>query len=212
MTRFLSNASGKGSLHMRIYFACFVFICAVGLLNNGGTPAQPKCETSNGTQKIRIKQMNFSKKGFILLKPLEGFKQKIYMDSSGNPSIGYGHKIKKGETFKKITEQEGEYLLRQDIAPVEKFINVHLNTIITQNQFDALVIFIYNIGATAFLSSQVFEDLKNKKYDEATKPWSKWVHITKYEKCISTGERIKKLIPVEGLISRRETEIQLFNG
>lgn len=156
--------------------------------------------------------MNFSKKGLNLLKFLEKFEWKPYPDSAGNQTIGYGHKIKKGEAFITLTVPEAENLLKQDVAPIEKFLNVHLKTLITQNQFDALVIFIFNIGEAAFISSHVFEDLKNRRYDEATKPWSKWINITKYETCASTGERIKRLVPVEGLIHRRQTEIQLFNA
>lgn len=156
--------------------------------------------------------MKFSGKGVGILKGLEGFKPKPYFCSAGKPTIGYGHKIKKGEVFTILTEEEAEHLMRDDVEPIVKFINVHLDTLITQNQFDALVMFIFNIGETKFLSSSVFENLKSRKYDEATAPWSQWINVTAEVVCKETGEKIKKLIPCDGLINRRKMEIQLFNA
>ena len=155
--------------------------------------------------------MKFSEKGVDTLKDMEGFESEPKPDIAGHLTIGNGHKIKNGEKFTKITEQEADLLLRQDVAPLEKFINVHLNTLVTQNQFDALVMFIFNIGETNFLKSSVFEFLKSKKYKEATVPWSKWINITVEEVSKDTGESVKKLVPVQGLINRRAREIQLFN-
>ncbi len=154
----------------------------------------------------------FSEKGVGILKAMEGFKEAPYQCSAGHPTIAYGHKLKKGENIPYITEEEAVLLLMQDVEPIEKFLNVHLDTLVSQNQFDALVIFIFNIGTTAFLNSQVFQSLKNKMYDEATKPWSKWINVTEYVQSEETGEKIKKLVPVDGLINRRAREIQLFNA
>jgi lysozyme len=154
----------------------------------------------------------FSNKGENSLKVAEGFRAKPYRDSAGHCTVGYGHKVKKGEAFTELTEYEAENLMRQDVAPIVRFLNIHLDTLVTQNQFDALVMFIFNIGETRFLGSSVFENLKNRKYDEATAPWSKWINITIETVCEETGEKIKKLVPCDGLINRRAREIQLFNA
>lgn len=156
--------------------------------------------------------MKFSDKGIETLMRLEGFEPKRYKDLGGHWTIGIGHKIKQGESYSTITREEAIYILKQDVEPIVKFINVHLNTLVTQNQFDALVMFIFNIGVEKFLSSSVFEDLKSRKYDEATVPWAKWINVTKEVVCEETGKKIKKLVPVDGLINRRKMEIQLFNA
>ena len=155
--------------------------------------------------------MKFSKKGIEILKDLEGFSEIVYQDSAGYPSIGIGHKLKPGETFNRVTETQAINILMQDVSPIESFVNNYMPKLL-QNQFDAIVIFIFNIGMTAFLNSSVFKDIKDKKFEEATKPWSKWVNITKRIKDPETGELVKKLIPIEGLVRRRAIEINLFNA
>lgn len=141
----------------------------------------------------------------------EGFRSAPYLDKAGHWTIGIGHKIKPGEHFTTLTEAEAFQLMKRDIEPIETFINNYMPKI-TQNQFDALVIFIFNIGLTAFLNSSVFSNIKDKKFEEATKPWAKWINITQKVKDPQTGEMVKKLIPVEGLIKRRAVEINLFNS
>lgn len=158
-------------------------------------------------------EMKFSKKGEDILIGLEGFSPIVYADSAGHDTIGYGHKVKAGETFNQITKEQALNILRADISEsqAESFINNYMPSL-RQNQFDALVIFIFNIGKTAFLNSSVFQDIKDNKFEEATKPWAKWINITKKEKDPKTGQVVKKLIPVEGLIKRRAVEITLFNA
>lgn len=155
--------------------------------------------------------MKFSIEGQEKLKKLEGFVAKVNPDLANNPTIGYGHKIKSGERFAFITEKGALNLLLEDVKPIEAFLNNYIKPKLNQNQFDALVIFIYNIGETPFLNSSVFSDVQKGNFEEATVPWGKWINITKKEKDPETGEIVKKLIPVTGLINRRAQEIQLFN-
>lgn len=192
---------------------CFLVILGLVFYVGNKGPSTPKPKTII-SHRVKDKKMSmkFSDKGIALLKREEKFEWKPYKDSAGHLSIGYGHKVKKGEFFTTITEEEAHQLLTQDVEPIVKFINVHVKTLIGQNQFDALVMFIYNIGPTAFLNSTVLQDLKRRKYDEATVPWAKWINITVEEVCKETGKMIKKLVPVDGLIKRRRTEIQLFNA
>lgn len=201
---------------MRVYCAVFVCLCLLFIIFCGrktdeGQQMRRVPNSNFRTKEVKFK-MKFSEKGVSLLKEIEGFEPEPYLDSKGCATIGYGHKIKRGELFTRITEKEADLLLRKDVEPIEKFINVHLKTLVTQNQFDALVMFIYNIGETAFLNSNVFQDLKERKYDEAIKPWAKWINVSKQVKDEQTGEMVKKLFPVQGLINRRAKEIQLFNA
>lgn len=191
------------------------FLVVLGLVlsvSYNGPPDPPTKPFGHHRIKDKAMKMKFSENGVNFLKRLENFEWKPYKDRAGHLTIGYGHKVKNGESFTSITEEEGMHLLKQDVEPIVKFINVHLDMLITQNQFDALVMFIFNIGPIPFLSSTVFQDLKNKKYDEATVPWAKWINITVEEVCEKTGKMIKKLVPVDGLINRRKMEIQLFNS
>lgn len=189
-----------------------VMWCLVFLTSLQETPFTYQHKTTLLRKDKRGEGMKFSSEGIDLLKHIERYSKKPYLDSGGHASIGYGHKIKKGELFTSCSEPSAELLLRNDIIPIEKLINSRLNTIITQNQFDALVIFIYNIGTSAFLKSDVYQHLKNQQYEEATKTWAKWVNVSETMKSNIVGKTIKRLIPVRGLINRRAVEIELFNA
>lgn len=143
--------------------------------------------------------MNASQRGIDLIKFSEGFRAKPYKDSGGIMSIGWGHAIKPNESFSEITAEEGERLLREDLYSADRCINVSLGTRIKeQNEFDALISFIFNIGCGAFQSSNVFKYLKIGEYGSAFMYWSKWIHDSKMK-------------AREGLVTRRRAEITLFN-
>lgn len=79
----------------------------------------------------------------------EGFRNKMYKDSNGYPTIGVGHLIKPNEQhlMTKILTNEGvDELFDKDIAPVEAWINTNCKWT-NQNQFDVLCSFLhqYNI-------------------------------------------------------------------
>ena len=162
--------------------------------------------------------MNISNNGIAILKRLEeSVKQNgrhiIYDDQTGAPiatnsplprgaTIGYGHLIKQGEDFTTgITESAAAELLRTDIATAERAVQSAITRPITQNQFDALVILAYNIGAKNFTDSTVVKYINNPTFHSATYPtlesaWHAWNK--------SNGREIA------GLTARRDTEWKLF--
>ncbi|MGN6560778.1 MAG: lysozyme [Candidatus Nitrosocosmicus sp.] len=154
--------------------------------------------------------MKFSNEGEKILMDMEGFIDKPTPDRAGKLTIGYGHKIKPGERFNTITKGTGILILQEDIRPIENLINGYLSVKLTQNQYDALVIFIYNIGKTAFLNSTVYKDIKKGKFEAAIIPWERWINVTEYVEDPDTGDTVAKLVPVKGLINRRNREIELF--
>lgn len=89
-----------------------------------------------------------------LLKELEGFRPKPYPDN-GHYSIGYGTQCKPTDCPNGITEAQGEVLLRKSLTAMEESVNKFAdkyNLNLTQNQFDALMMFTYNCG-TAWTTS-----------------------------------------------------------
>jgi lysozyme len=173
--------------------------------------------------------MNISENGLKLLKELEnsenvGFKvDKFYpvKDFLGVWNIAYGHKIGGAEVlgrskiFNGLTLYEANQLILSDISPIESTLNEKLviplseysdviPLIINQNRFDALCIFIYNIGIKAFLNSHVYGFLMEYEAENACTYWLQWCHaldpITHQE------------VVVEGLENRRKKEVELFNS
>lgn len=143
--------------------------------------------------------MNASQKGIDLIKSFEGFRAETYKDSGGIPTIGYGHALKPNESFTRISEQDAENLLKQDVYVAERYINNNFGRkIINQNEFDALVSFIFNIGQGAFNKSSVNTYIRLDEFKIAMTWWAKWVRDGRGE-----------IMP--GLVIRREKEIRLFN-
>lgn len=86
-----------------------------------------------------------SKEGMELIKSFEGCRLKAYQDVAGIWTIGYGHtgNVRPGMS---ITQEQAETFLRADLKKFEQCINRCVAVPLTQNMFDALVSFTYNVG------------------------------------------------------------------
>lgn len=146
--------------------------------------------------------MRISEKGLNLIKKYEGFSSRPYMCPANIPTIGYGSTYYPNGTKVKlsddsISEEEAtqilEYIAQKDFgSAVNKFVIVEL----TQNQFDALVSFAYNIGRTAFENSTLLKLLNRGEYEAAAEQFEKWN---------KSGGKV-----LSGLTKRRFDEQKLF--
>ena len=154
--------------------------------------------------------METSQRGINLITRYEGLVTHSYLCPKGVLTIGVGHTgsdVKKGMI---ITEEEAENLLKKDLKKIEGVLNYslqHDNITLNQNQFDACISFIFNLGFSAFIFSTLYEKLKQGDNKEAGAEFPKWVYITKTDP--ETGERFK--IKLKGLETRRKSEQELFN-
>ena len=152
--------------------------------------------------------METSERGKDLIKRFEGLITHSYLCPANKLTIGYGHcgeDVKKGMV---ITEKEAENLLKKDLRKFESKLNYSLqqdNVTLNQNQFDACISFIFNLGYSAFIFSTLYKKLKAGDYAGASAEFPKWVYITK----TVNGERVK--IRLKGLEQRRKAEQELFN-
>jgi len=143
------------------------------------------------------------------IKSLEDFRSKAYADGFVNDvqmySIGYGHQIRLTETSlrtKTITKADAEKLLRSDIAPLEIQINRDLRVNPTQNQFDALIDFGYNLGSGTL--SKIISTW-NTTHNTKTVT-DQMLQYTKYH------DKSGSLVHSDDLQSRREKEVAIFNS
>lgn len=135
--------------------------------------------------------MKISDNGLELIKKFEGCKLTAYRDPAGILTIGYGHTrgVKEGQ---KITKKKADELLRDDVAFAESHVNGYLRKYkFTQNEFDALVSFAYNIGSI----NQLTKNGKRNKGVIADK-------MLLYTK--AGGKQLS------GLVKRRRAEHDLF--
>lgn len=102
--------------------------------------------------------MKISQTGIDLIKYFEGCKLIAYLDDSGTWTIGYGH-TRVARSGWKINQEEAEELLRNDLMHSEALIR-GLGLSLNQNQFDALVSFVYNVGIGNLKQSTLYRLLK----------------------------------------------------
>lgn len=139
--------------------------------------------------------MKTSDKGIDLIKKYEGFRAKAYKCPSDKWTIGYGHTLNVKSTDV-IDKAQAEYFLRQDVEFAEKEVNRH-NLNINQNQFDALVSFVFNLGVGNFARSTLLRKIKSNPDDPTIrKEFERWVYV---------GGKI-----LTGLIKRRKEEANLY--
>lgn len=160
-----------------------------------------------------------SENGIKLLKQLEGLSLHAYPDPAtkndpikkGEPwTIGYGHTggVKPNQV---ITAAEANVLLSADLVKVENAVNKLVMAPLNQNQFDALVIFCYNVGIgnKGFGGSTMLRMLNSRDYRGAAeqfirlKPNTKGLNASDYMGWIYAGDK-----PL--LINRRKVEKALF--
>lgn len=146
--------------------------------------------------------MRLSQKGLSLIKKFEGFKAFPYLCSAGVPTIGYGstyyeNGVKVKLTDAPISEEWAEELLKNNVIHYERSVDALVRNDITQNQFDALVSFTYNVGVTNFKNSTLLKRINANPNDpNITNQFMKWIRA---------GGKV-----IKGLINRRKEEARLY--
>jgi len=145
--------------------------------------------------------MKTSNNAIRLIEKFEGFSPTMYLDAVDLPTIGYGTLLDtKEEEYLKtavISRTEAEVLLRKELSPIEKNLNKMVRVPITQNQYDALVSFCYNLGCQALRTSTLLRKLNINPNDPSIQgEFMRWVY--------AHGKKLN------GLIRRRESEAELY--
>ena len=145
--------------------------------------------------------MRISPRGLSLLKQFEGCRLIPYKDSAGLWTIGYGHLIADGKTLPdsakyKITQKQADLLLKYDVIPREKAVERLCAVPLSQNEFDALVSFVFNLGAGCFQRSTIRQKLNRGDKAGAAKV------LLRYNRA---GGKV-----IKGLVNRRMAEFKLF--
>jgi lysozyme len=149
---------------------------------------------------------SISDQGINLVKKFEGL-AKVDTDGMIIPykcpanvmTIGYGH-TKGVKKNMRITKEEAENLLRDDLRTFEAEVKNMVDVPLSQYQFDTLVSFVYNLGAANFKSSTLLKKLNSGDYAAVPAQLMRW------NKARVGG----KLQPLTGLTRRRTAEAALF--
>lgn len=143
--------------------------------------------------------------GVRFIAGFEGFRGSLYNDAAGHCTIGYGHLVHLNNCdgsepahFRAgLSQNEALALLKQDAAGFVRVIKDSVTVALNQNQFDALVSFVFNVGPGNFRSSTLLRKLNAGNYQAVPQELKKWVNA---------GGR-----PLQGLVRRRAAEAELFS-
>jgi lysozyme len=142
--------------------------------------------------------VEYSRTGEQLTEHFEGCRLTAYQDVKGLWTIGVGHtgpEVCEGLVW---TQEQADAQLLKDIQNAVDHVNRLVTVPLTQDEFDALVDFIFNVGSGNFDRSALLRLLNAGDYQGAAAQFDLWDHA---------GGKV-----VAGLLRRREAEKAEFNG
>ena len=141
--------------------------------------------------------MQYSKNGLSLTEGFEGLRLTAYQDQAGIWTIAYGHihGVSMGMT---CTQEQAEAWLLEDVQNAVDDVNNLVTVDLTQNQFDALVDFTFNLGCGNLEHSTLLRLLNSGDYTGAAEQFKVWD---------MAGGQVRS-----GLLRRRLAESNLFTS
>lgn len=148
-------------------------------------------------------RMKYGKAGEALTESFEadgGPKLIAYADklANGLPTVGWGHTGPDVHVGAVWTREQCVAALNSDIQWAENVVNNLVTVTLTQDEFDGLVDFVFNVGAGNFAKSTLLKLLNNSQYHDAAAQFDVWEY--------AHG------VKVAGLLRRRQAETTLFEG
>jgi lysozyme len=131
-----------------------------------------------------------------LVKHFEGCSLTAYKDGGGVLTIGYGHTGSDVKLGQKITQQQANSLLFKDLSRAAQAVLRLTKVSLTDNQYAALISFVFNVGAGAYQRSTLRQRINRKEMGDIRTQFLRW--------CKDNG------ITIPGLLRRREAESRLF--
>lgn len=141
--------------------------------------------------------MKTNKQALQIIQSCESLRLQSYLCPGGVWTIGYGHTkgVKPGQS---ITREQAEKFLQEDIEQKERALDGLLSVRLNDNQYSALVSWVFNLGEGNFAKSTLRKvinaDPNNR--DSITREWLRWNK--------SGGKELR------GLTIRRQMELDLY--
>ena len=143
--------------------------------------------------------LRLSDAGLQLIEDFEGYRADWYADPVGVRTIGIGWTRELPEGFAApLSHAEARRLLRESAGEYEAAVRRHVDVPLSQPQFDALVSFVYNLGASRLRDSTLRARLNGGDPWGAAAEFDRWVYA---------GDRV-----LPGLVRRRAAERRLFES
>lgn len=137
---------------------------------------------------------------YAMAEKFEGRFLHAYLCPAGKLTIGMGHTGPDVRPGMVITNDQADALLRRDMTVAAMSVTNLVKVPLTQNMFDALCDFVFNLGRAAFAGSTLLRKLNNGDYAAASSELMRW------NKARVNGV----LVELDGLTKRRKAEADLF--
>lgn len=144
-----------------------------------------------------VNQFTYGGKGLALTEQFEGCRLNAYQDQTGVWTIGYGHTGAEVHAGLTITLQQAQALLARDVSNAAAFVNRLVVVQLTQQEFDALVDFVFNLGCGTFERSTLLRLVNAGEFAAAAAQFALW-------------DRAGGAV-IAGLLRRRQAETSLFS-
>ena len=153
----------------------------------------------NSSQRRNVSELSISQQGINFLIAREGMITLPYNDSKGFATIGVGHLLHKSKVtdadrraWTRFTKNDAKKLLMKDLKETfEPKIRALVKVPLSQNEYDAICSFAFNIGVgRGFPSSEFLKELNKGHYD---------------------GTQMLHWRRPSEIIGRRKKEVELFN-
>src|SRR5690554_4245635 len=164
------------------------------------------------TPRQATQELAMSEAGKQWLKDVEQLRLKPYNDQTGQDitswvegaTIGYGHLISRDDWHLYqggINEEQADQLFEKDLVPYLEVVNSEISALLSQSQFDAAVIFSYNIGTNTFRNSSAVKLINDP---EATTLYSS---VEEAWKAFNRSQGVVN----QGLVNRRAAEWDMYS-
>lgn len=200
-------------------------------------PAQGSCPPINEEvvpARSKIENLHASEHLLQLLIQFEGVRSRVYDCSAGCATIGVGHKISQhslnsvlgrrdvqsfwqqighDSTQDTLSENEAKNLLRQDLQIFEQRLKDNLgnNFELTQNEFDSLLSWTYNLGPSYLAANSetgISRALQNKNFPQVSREMLRWTKVRGNVQVGLVKRRLIEALNFMGLPTSDLTSIQ----
>jgi len=145
-----------------------------------------------------VNHLTYSGNGLSLTKQFESLRLTAYQDPVGVWTIGYGHTGPDVTSGLTVTQDQAQAWLAQDVSSAADCVNEVVMIALSQNEFDALVDFVFNLGPGNFKASTLLVDLNAGNLAAAANQFDRWDRA---------GGQV-----VAGLLRRRQAETDMFTA
>ena len=117
-------------------------------------------------------KMKLDNKGYMMITEFEGFSAEPYLCPAKLATIGFGNTFyrdgrKVTMVDKPITRAEAFDMFKDIADKFAKRVSTCVKAPLTQNQFNSLVSFAYNVGVANFMNSTLLKKVNNNRLDHS---------------------------------------------